>query len=280
MSFGSPMAPSDAGPQGGPLLPMGMPTAPGHATHTFSGEVTRVGHDGDARPDRPLLRRTSPLLFIVPLVLLLASVAVWWFVIRVAPVEEVVVETPAVEVPVAPELPAAVVTPEPVVPEPVVTPEPVVPVPVPPAGKKAITTKTGKTGKSGTSKSGTGKSGTSKTGTDVGKVGGASKPTAPVEPAPKPGQGGKADPGRVIMELEMLSAAKKSLAGNPGQSLAYIEQHDREFPSSQLTDKFDEVRIKALCNLGRGGQARTQAAAILKKRPGSLVGAAIKECKS
>ena len=78
----------------------------------------------------------------------------------------------------------------------------------------------------------------------------------------------------------MLSAAKKSLAGNPGQSLAYIEQHDREFPSSQLTDKFDEVRIKALCGLGRGAQARTLAQTILKKRPGSLVGSAIKECKS
>ena len=248
--------------------PMRIPASP--ATNTFSGEVGNDSRDFDARPDRPLLRRTSPLLFVVPLVLLLAGAAVWWFVIRVQSVE-VVEETPVVEAPVVPEVPAVVPVPEPVVPEPA-PPEPVV---TPPAGKKAIAAKTGKAGKSGASKP----DGGTKVG--GGKVGGASKPLpAPEEPAPRPGQGGKADPGRVIMELEMLSAAKKSLAGNPGQSLAYIEQHDREFPSSQLTDKFDEVRIKALCGLGRGAQARTLAQTILKKRPGSLVGSAIKECKS
>ena len=264
------MAPASAGPQGAPMGAMGSPAPVSHAPHTFSGEGIHDGRDLDARLDRPLLRRTSPLLFVVPLVLLLAGAAVWWFVIRVQPVE-VVEETPAVEVPVVPEVPAVVPVPEPVVPEPV----PLEPVVTPPAGKKVIATKSGKAGKSGAGKT--------DGGTKVGgaKVGGASKPLPePEEPAPRPGQGGKADPGRVIMELEMLSAAKKSLAGNPGQSLAYIEQHDREFPSSQLTDKFDEVRIKALCGLGRGAQARTLAQTILKKRPGSLVGSAIKECKS
>jgi hypothetical protein len=205
----------------------------------------------------------------MPLVLLVAFGAVWWFVLRVPEVEPVV-EPPAPEVPAAPE-PPAVPEPEPPAPEPVPVPvEPVQPPITKKGSKKSGTSKTGGGGGSG------GGSGSG------GKGGGVSKPEPLPEPkpVPKPGQGGKADAGQVIMELEMLSAAKKSLAGNPNQALAYVDQHNRDFPSSQLTDKFDEVRIKALCGLGRGSQARSEAQAILKKRPGSLVGAAVKECKS
>src|SRR5690606_7752212 len=127
-----PMAPADAGPQGGPLL--GMPMAPvGQGSHTFTGELSGDGRDLDARPERPLLRRRSPLLFVAPLVLLLGSTLVWWFVIRVPPNEVVEETVAAAEVPAPPEPPAVVVTPEPVAtPEPVVTPEPPVPVVVPP----------------------------------------------------------------------------------------------------------------------------------------------------
>ena len=78
----------------------------------------------------------------------------------------------------------------------------------------------------------------------------------------------------------MLSAAKKGLSGNPNQALAYVNQHAKEFPTSQLTDQFDEVKIKALCALNRGAEARSEAAAILKKRPTSRVAAAVKECKN
>ena len=241
-----------------------MPMPPVGATNTFNGEVSRDGRDLDARPDRPLLRRTSPWLYVTPLVLLLGWAAVWWFVLRVPEVEPEPEPEPPVEVPVAPD-PTPEPGPEPLVPEP--TPVPVEPVVAP--GKKP-------TKKVSKSSGGSGVGGASKAG-----GGGSSKPEpAPAQPLPKPGQGGKADAGQVIMELEMLSAAKKSLAGNPGQALAYVEQHNKQFPSSQLTDKFDEVRIKALCGLGRGSQARTEANAILKKRPGSLVGSAIKECKS
>jgi hypothetical protein len=226
--------------------------------NTFSGEVSGEGRDFDARPD-PTLRRTSPWLYVTPLVLLLAgAAAAWWFVLRV-PEVEVVEEPPA---PVLPTVFKAV--PEPV-PEP--TPEPVEPV------APSKTKKGSKASKSGASKAAGGTA-------SGAKVGGASKPEPEPEPAPRPGQGGKQDAGQVIVELEMLSAAKKSLASNPNQALAYVDQHKRDFPSSQLTDKFDEVRIKALCGLGRGSQARTESQAILKKRPGSLVGAAVKECKN
>ena len=81
--------------------------------------------------------------------------------------------------------------------------------------------------------------------------------------------------------MEMLSAAKNALKSNPNQALAYVNQHNSEFPKSQpkLQDQFDEVKIKALCALGRGAQAKTEAAAILKKRPDSRVGAAVAQCK-
>lgn len=278
-AYGSPLAPASSGPQGAPLAPVGLPAPPsGPGTPTFSGEINRDGRDLDERPDRPLLRRTSPWLYVTPLVLLLGLGAVWWFVLREVPAP-VVEPEPVVEPTRVVEAPAPELVPEPVVPEPV----PTDPTPVPvPGDSKAIATQTGKTGasKTGASKPGTSKTG-SKTGSNAGKVGGASKPRPePIEPGPSSGQPGKQDAGRVIMELEMLSAAKKSLAGNPGQALAYVEQHDREFPTSQLTDKFDEVRIKALCGLGRDAQARTLANSILKKRPGSLVGAAVKECKA
>lgn len=67
------------------------------------------------------------------------------------------------------------------------------------------------------------------------------------------------DPGAVIVELEMLSAARKALAGRPGQALAYVEQHAREFPGSQLVEQEAELRVRALCGLGRAGEARAEA---------------------
>jgi hypothetical protein len=68
------------------------------------------------------------------------------------------------------------------------------------------------------------------------------------------------DPGAVIVELEMLGAARKSIAHNPHQALAYLDQHARDFPGSQLVDQRAEVRVRALCALGRAAEARTEAA--------------------
>ena len=73
------------------------------------------------------------------------------------------------------------------------------------------------------------------------------------------------DPGAVIVELEMLGAARKALASNPRQSLAYADQHASDYPNSQLTDQRAEVRVRALCALGRAADARGEAA----RRPAS-----------
>ncbi len=68
------------------------------------------------------------------------------------------------------------------------------------------------------------------------------------------------DPGRVIVELEMLKAAKGSLGTKPKTALAILEQHAREFPRSQLRERRDVMRIRALCALGKVDQARSLAA--------------------
>jgi hypothetical protein len=65
------------------------------------------------------------------------------------------------------------------------------------------------------------------------------------------------DPGQVIYELGMLSAAKKALrANNPLQALAYADQHASEFPRTQFKEQRREIKIKALCKLGRKSQAK------------------------
>ncbi|MCY1006569.1 hypothetical protein OV079_13600 [Nannocystis pusilla] len=94
-------------------------------------------------------------------------------------------------------------------------------------------------------------------------------------------QADAADPGRVLVELEYLSAIDKALkAGNWAQALAYVEQHDKELPGGQLVDKFDERRIRALCGMGRTSEAQAKVTQILAKRPSSKVKTALAEsCK-
>lgn len=72
-------------------------------------------------------------------------------------------------------------------------------------------------------------------------------------------QAAERDPGRVIYELQMLSAAKKALNSKPLQALAYAEQHASEFPRSQFVAQRREIMIKALCKLGRKDKAQREA---------------------
>ncbi|PCC66848.1 hypothetical protein SAMN02745121_00424 [Nannocystis exedens] len=81
------------------------------------------------------------------------------------------------------------------------------------------------------------------------------------------------DPGNVIVELEMLGAARKALKGSPGQALAYADQHARDYPNSQLVEHRAEVRVRALCALGRADEARAEA----QRRPWPKVQAALRE---
>ena len=67
------------------------------------------------------------------------------------------------------------------------------------------------------------------------------------------------DPGAIIIELEMIGAGRKALAQNPRQALAYAEQHARDYPQSQLASQRAELRVRALCALGRRDEARSEA---------------------
>jgi hypothetical protein len=71
----------------------------------------------------------------------------------------------------------------------------------------------------------------------------------------------------------MLGAARRSIASNPHQALAYLDQHARDYPQSQLVDQRAEVRVRALCALGRAADARAEAA----RRPAARVQTALRE---
>ena len=77
----------------------------------------------------------------------------------------------------------------------------------------------------------------------------------------------------MIVELEMLGAARKALKGSPGQALAYADQHARDYPNSQMVELRAEVRVRALCALGRAEEARAEA----QRRPWPKVQAALRE---
>jgi hypothetical protein len=259
------------------LTPASDPTLGSAAPrgHTFTNEALPAF---DSRPDHRR-QRTSPIVWILPLLLLLGGggAAVWWFYLRAQePTDEEVVLADA-ELPVdtapadstPPEIPIPVDTTPPVEPTPpdptAGTPPPVEPTPTP------------------TTPTPTPKPTPQKTKPKPKPSGGTTpkKPPADDPFEKRRDEADQADPGRVIMELEMLSAAKNALKSNPNQALAYVNQHAKDFPKSQpgLTDQFDEVKIKALCALGRTAQARSEADAILKKRTSVRVSNAIKLCK-
>lgn len=239
-------------------------------------------------PERDLLERPrrlvpgSSALVVVSLLVLAVAGGGGYLAWRQYQVEEPV-EVPAE---VAPE-------PEPIAPPPVEEPPeeppmlgpelPPAPTPTPTPPPTAPTAKPGKTEKAGGSGSSTKKPASEKTNSGTKSGSSGSKKIDPVEDplAKRKEQADAADPGRVLVELEYLSAIDKALkAGNWAQALAYVEQHDRELPGGQLVDKFDERRIRALCGMGRKSDAESKAAQILAKRPSSKVKSALAEsCK-
>lgn len=229
--------------------------------------------------ERPglLVPRSSALLVVSLLVLAVAAGGGYmaWREMQ----GEVAVEEAPIEATPEPELPPPLQpVPEAVTPPIVPEPPPATTTPIPTATPTPTPTPTPAASKS--SKATTKKKDT-KTGSSAKKT--TTKKIDPVaDPLEKPNSKPAAnDPGRVLVELEYLSAIDKALkAGNWAQALAYVEQHDRELPGGQLVDKFDERRIRAMCGMGRVSEAKSRAAQILAKRPGSKVSGALAEgCK-
>ena len=83
------------------------------------------------------------------------------------------------------------------------------------------------------------------------------------------------DPGATSVEPELIDAARKALARSPGQALAYADQHAKEYPDSQLTAQRAELRVRALCALGRRDEARAEAG---RRGPGKVRDALRETC--
>lgn len=77
-------------------------------------------------------------------------------------------------------------------------------------------------------------------------------------------------------EAALLGRAQGSLrAGNPGEALRLLEEHERRFPAGKLVDARRGARVRALCDLGRGAQARAEAKLLASRHPDSPVAAGV-----
>lgn len=77
-------------------------------------------------------------------------------------------------------------------------------------------------------------------------------------------------------EAELLARAQQALReGDAAAALRLLEEHERRFPAGELGDARRGARVRALCDLGRGAQARAEASSLLRERPHSPVAAGV-----
>lgn len=73
-------------------------------------------------------------------------------------------------------------------------------------------------------------------------------------------------------ELDLMTAAQAALRdGRAAQSLAYLEQYDRTFPSGQLLGERLAAEVFAACQLGERARATRAATRFLERDAGSLL---------
>ena len=82
-------------------------------------------------------------------------------------------------------------------------------------------------------------------------------------------------------EMELLSRGQSALrAGDAAGALRAFEEHRRRFPSGALAAERQVKAMVALCQLGRGAEARAEADRFVKRHPGSpLASHALKICR-
>lgn len=77
-----------------------------------------------------------------------------------------------------------------------------------------------------------------------------------------------ADP--LAEEVAILSRATSLLrAGNPGEGLRLLNEHQRKFPKGRLAEERRAARIQALCALGRRPEAEAELARLARSSPRS-----------
>jgi hypothetical protein len=73
-------------------------------------------------------------------------------------------------------------------------------------------------------------------------------------------------------ELELIGQAQRALkAGQPGEALRALDEHQRRFPAGSLSFERVGVRTVALCQAGRLADGRAAARSYLRKVPNSVL---------
>ncbi len=88
-------------------------------------------------------------------------------------------------------------------------------------------------------------------------------PTIATAAAPMPPE----DP--LAVEARLMERAWRSLASDPHDALAIVQQHEREFPNGQSAADRDWIAVQALRSLGRTAETRARAQALIAHHPRS-----------
>jgi hypothetical protein len=93
----------------------------------------------------------------------------------------------------------------------------------------------------------------------------------PAPPAPEPAAADTAAPvDTLAQEAALLEKARSTLATSPADALALTQAHAAQFPAGKLGMERELLAIDALRRLGRTGEARTRAEALLSRAQGGL----------
>lgn len=87
---------------------------------------------------------------------------------------------------------------------------------------------------------------------------------APARPAPSPE---KPSPRTREDEFALIQRAQDQLASSPARALSILDDHARAFPSGELTQERETMRVEALVRVDRNAEARTCANALLARFP-------------
>ena len=60
------------------------------------------------------------------------------------------------------------------------------------------------------------------------------------------------------------------MAHEPARALALLDEHARKFPAGVLGEEAEAERVRALCDAGRGAEARALAAKFVAAHPRSI----------
>lgn len=69
------------------------------------------------------------------------------------------------------------------------------------------------------------------------------------------------------LEFAIVQRAQAALASDPARALSIADEHARTYPAGELVQEREVVAVEALAHLGRSGEAKSRAKALLKRFP-------------